>query len=119
MLFATYSFGYVGQLKVTCGNYGVFGIGPFGSTGAEARYSADILCRHRDSGIAFGVASWYLPQITNLMPKGFMEHQSWDGCLCFVQMAPTTQSRRREHREGGFREELSPCQCRELKYILR
>jgi hypothetical protein len=65
MLATTYSFGYVGQLRVTCGNYGIFGIGMFGSTGAEARYSADILCRHRDSGIAFGVASWYFPGTSN------------------------------------------------------
>ena len=57
----------------------------------------------------------FLAQVTNLMPKGFVEHQSWDGCLYFVERA--TRSRWREHQQGGFGEKLDPYQGREFKYI--
>ena len=58
----------------------------------------------------------FLAQVTSLMPKGFMEHQSWDRCLYFVERA--TQSRCREHQQaGGFGEKLNPYQGQELKYI--
>jgi hypothetical protein len=41
----------------------------------------------------------FLAQVTNLMPQGFMEHQSWDGCLYLEERA-----RCREHQQGGFGE---------------
>lgn len=51
--------GNVNGIPVNCGDYIIFGQLQLGAIGQQAEQTADILCRHRDSGIAFGAASWY------------------------------------------------------------
>ena len=41
----------------------------------------------------------FLTQVTNLMSKGVMEHQSWDGCLYFMERP--TRSRCRDNQQFG------------------
>ena len=68
--------GNVNGIPVTCGSYIIYNQLQLGSTDQQALQSADILCRHRDSGIAFGAASWYFPRLSKrkLIGKGVVDY---------------------------------------------
>lgn len=45
-------------MNITCRNLETFGQ-LIGDVGGQAQWKAEIICRHRYSGIAFTIASWY------------------------------------------------------------
>jgi len=59
-----YNLGSINGLEIKCGhsNLAAFGeaVAAINGPSQQAQWDADILCRHHDSGIAFGVASLYV-----------------------------------------------------------
>jgi len=60
-----YNLGSINGVEIKCTNLAAFGdaVAAINGPSQQAQWDADILCRHHDSGIAFGVASLYEPSV--------------------------------------------------------